>query len=435
MKEKMKKLLKVFAVCVMAFVSCFTVFACKETPPTDPDTEQGTSSGQTPGGGTTVVDYTVTESEWASATNVVASGNVAMTMSQVSSSSSFVPNSECIEKFDGTTYYLKHGNDEEYITKVTEGSETKYYAYDFDNDAWRKSETEATNFRAVYMSFPSRFAYSENFQYNTETHEYEATNHTVSSQVFVKVILGFENKKCVKLYYEIDGMGSATFTFVYGTTETITLPEASEAPATPSTPSGSEGEQNPSEGNPSESNPSEGGTIVYTVTETEWASAIAPSNFGNFTMRQDATIGELSHTQIFEFDGTSAHDASEDYEEYYTKDGNNYYEYQKEGANWKETEIEEGVYETAALSNAYSFTMFTYDASYTYNSETHAYEAKNITIGGMPFTKVALYFEDGVLVKLSYEMTMSEDGTTFTIVSTMTLTYGGVVITLPTITE
>lgn len=230
MKEKMKKLLKVFAVCVMAFVSCFTVFACKETPPTDPDTEQGTDSGQTPsGGGTTVVDYTVTESEW--------------------------------------------------------------------------------------------------------------------------------------------------------------------------------------------------------------ASAIAPSNFGNFTMRQDATNGELSHTQIFEFDGTSARDASEDYEEYYTKDGDKYYNYEKEGSSWKKTEIEEDDYETFALSNAYSFTMFTYDASYTYNSETHAYEAENITIGGMPFTKVALYFEDGVLVKLSYERTMSKDGTTFTIVSTMTLTYGSVVITLPTVTE
>lgn len=433
MKEKMKKLLKVFAVCVMAFVSCFTVFACKETPPTDPETEQGPSSGQNPsGGGTTVVDYTVTETEWASATNVVASGNATMTMSQVISSGSSVQPSNCIMKFDGTTYYLEESGGKAYITKVTEGSETKYYEYNFDNDAWEKTERNASYFAqsAGYMSFPSRFAYSENFQYNSETHEYEATNHTVMGQVFVKVILGFENKKCVKLYYEIDGMGSATFTFVYGTTETITLPEVTPAPVTPSTPSGSEGEQNPSE-----SNPSEGEGTKYTVTEAEWTSAIASEKFQNFAMRQVATNGEESYNQISEFNGTSAHEVSTDYEEYYTKEGDKCYKYEKEGTNWTKTEINESIYEVHVTSNASSFTMFTYDASYAYNSETHAYEAENITISGVSFVKVALYFEDGVLVKLSYEMTLSESGTTYTIVSTMTLTYGNVVITLPTVTE
>lgn len=419
MKEKMKKLLKVFAVCVMAFVSCFTVFACKETPPTDPETEQGTGSGQNPsGGGTTVVDYTVTETEWASATNVVGSGNVTMTMSQVVSSGSSVQARNCIMKFDGTTYYLEESDGKAYITKVTEGSETKYYEYNFDNDAWKKTERNASYFAqsAGYMSFPSRFAYSENFQYNSETHEYEATNHNVGGQTFAKVIFGFENKKCVKLYYEIGGMGSVTFTFVYGTTETITLPEVTPAPVTPST-------------------PSEGGTINYTVTEAEWTSAIALEKFQNFAMSQVATNGEESYNQISEFDGTSAHDASDDYEEYYTKEGEECYKYEKEGSNWTKTKIDDNIYEIHVTSNAYSFTMFTYDASYTYNSETHAYEAENITIGGMSFVKVALYFENGVLVKLSYEMTFTEDGTTYTIVSTMTLTYGNVVITLPTVTE
>lgn len=45
MKEKFKKLLKMFAICCMALVSCFSIFACGETPD-DPETEQGGGSGQ-----------------------------------------------------------------------------------------------------------------------------------------------------------------------------------------------------------------------------------------------------------------------------------------------------------------------------------------------------------------------------------------------------
>lgn len=254
MKEKMKKLLKLFAVCTMAFVSCFTLFACKETPPTDLETEQTPSGGsetpsggsetpsgsesnpseggQTPSGGTTVIEYTVSEEEWTTATNVVASENVTMTISQVSFDSSATLGDTLVMKFDGTTFYEKEDDKTaSYVTKVTEGSETKYYQYYYDdNHVWKKTEIDATDYErgAGYMSFPGRFAYSENFQYNSETHEYEATNHIVRGQTFAKVILGFENKKCVKLYCEITGTGSATFTFVYGTTETITLPTITE---------------------------------------------------------------------------------------------------------------------------------------------------------------------------------------------------------------
>lgn len=63
MKEKFKKLLKMFAICCMALVSCFSIFACGETPD-DPETEQGSGSGQeTPEGvaGTPVTEATAVE--------------------------------------------------------------------------------------------------------------------------------------------------------------------------------------------------------------------------------------------------------------------------------------------------------------------------------------------------------------------------------------
>lgn len=261
MKERMKKFLKSFAVFVMALASCFALFACEEASSADPDAEQtpiageegngktdgesngsgtGTSGGESSGSGTgtnggessgsgTVVDYTITEAEWASATDIRSSQNVTMTMTQVSFGSS-IPNGTNVSRFDGTTYYeTDYQNHEEYDTKVTEGDAIKYYAYRFD-EVWEKQEEneEDYNDSCYYFNFPSRFAYSENFVYNQETHEYEATNHTVMGQTFAKVILGFENKKCVKLYYEIEGMGSATFVFEYGTTETIVLPVISE---------------------------------------------------------------------------------------------------------------------------------------------------------------------------------------------------------------
>lgn len=43
MKEKFKKLLKMFAICFMALISCFTLFACGETP--DKGSDDGGSSG------------------------------------------------------------------------------------------------------------------------------------------------------------------------------------------------------------------------------------------------------------------------------------------------------------------------------------------------------------------------------------------------------
>lgn len=57
MKEKFKKLLKMFAICCMALVSCFSIFACGETPD-DPETEQG--SGQTTPEGITGTPVTET---------------------------------------------------------------------------------------------------------------------------------------------------------------------------------------------------------------------------------------------------------------------------------------------------------------------------------------------------------------------------------------
>lgn len=44
MKEKFKKVIKMFAVCFMAILSCFTIFGCKNTPPDDPDKDGGSAT-------------------------------------------------------------------------------------------------------------------------------------------------------------------------------------------------------------------------------------------------------------------------------------------------------------------------------------------------------------------------------------------------------
>lgn len=44
MKEKFKKVIKMFAVCFMAILSCFTIFGCKNTPPEDPDKDGGSAT-------------------------------------------------------------------------------------------------------------------------------------------------------------------------------------------------------------------------------------------------------------------------------------------------------------------------------------------------------------------------------------------------------
>lgn len=44
MKEKFKKVIKMFAVCFMAVLSCFTIFGCKNTPPEDPDKDVGSTT-------------------------------------------------------------------------------------------------------------------------------------------------------------------------------------------------------------------------------------------------------------------------------------------------------------------------------------------------------------------------------------------------------
>lgn len=192
---------------------------------------------------------------------------------------------------------------------------------------------------------------------------------------------------------------------------------------------------NPSEGGQTPSDDDQNSTVIdYTVTEDEWASAIATNKFGNVAINQEVTAAGESFTQVLEFDGTTVREVSGDDEYYFTKEGDKYYAYQKEGTNWKKTQLEESEY-NMYTSQVYAFANFTYDESYTYNSETHAYEAENVTAGGMSYIKVALYFENEVLVKLYYEINQSYDDTTFTTISTMTLTYGSVVITLPTITE
>lgn len=237
-------------------------------------------------------------------------------------------------------------------------------------------------------------------------------------------------KKLLKLFAVCTMAFVSCFTLFACKETPPTDPETEQTPSGGSeTPSGSE--SNPSEGGQTSS---DGTTVIdYTVTEDEWASAIATNKFGNVAINQEVTAGE-SFTQVLEFDGTTVREVSGDDEYYFTKDGDKNYAYQKDGSNWKKTELGESKY-NMYTSQIYGFANFAYDESYTYNSETHAYEAENVTAGGMPYIKVALYFENKVLVKLYYEMNQSDGDTTFTIVSTMTLTYGSVVITLPTITE
>ena len=162
--------------------------------------------------------------------------------------------------------------------------------------------------------------------------------------------------------------------------------------------------------------------VVFTgMTKAEWDEAFAAANFTNFAYDETSSMsasGVTVETQMtFKFTKNRAMlktTVAEQSDEEYVSD---------------KEEVEEGRESVIEAIKS----LVAYD-SYAYDAETKTYKAtKQVYVETWDlWTKdISVTFEDGKLVQIKYTGSLKEDNLTFALDSTVTITYGSIVINLP----
>ncbi len=176
-------------------------------------------------GGYENIDYTVTETEWASAIDMSSVDNFRVTINAdpiaEGESSRYM-----IYYFDGEKYYMQLDDVEMFITIENVGSEAKYYLIHNNGNSLIKESITFDDFYNHYLFYVytliNAFQYSDNYVFDNETNSYNADSVSVGPSSVSNVYLTFENKRLTSLHYE-ESEGTVTYFIEYDNVE-IDLP-------------------------------------------------------------------------------------------------------------------------------------------------------------------------------------------------------------------
>ena len=221
-----------------------------------------------------------------------------------------VPVTETIVKH-GDVYYSVDRN----LYRSKEAG--KYYAYSLNQEGqWEKHETQAgpyLEFSMVNIVLSTFSTYYDSFTYNPETQAYEIENFQAGDNV-VNVQIFFMNGKIVKMMIA----NEENFTEIELSYDNITL----TLPANPI-------------------------FVTATVNETEWETALNLDAIDKYQMTQtgNGVMDIVKDGDVVYICG--AQDGYSEMEMYYSKEGNEYYEYSKDSDSWTKTSIIETYYTQA----------------------------------------------------------------------------------------
>lgn len=237
-----------------------------------------------------------------------------------------------------------------------------------------------------------------NATYDENTKAYIVQDVVMGNSTFTDISVKFEEGRFVSLTLtQVMGAQSATMELsaVYGDVN-ITLPTVTTLPP----------------------------VVVDTeVTAEEWLAALSFTGVDNYEIV--AASGGVEQT--IRFDGTrvmtfGVNPSGGEIEQYYEKDGTNYYVYLVDaGVTQKEETTESSFFnaKTGGVAETFLASDFTYDAA------TKTYKAEEIVLfdGMVKYTDAEIKFENKKLVSMRY--TYSFDNATPT-AGTLDVTYGGV---------